>query len=596
MVREQTRLAVLLTVLAWLLPATPATAIDINGSQIRWGFNGKVAPNRFNLLSVLVENPTPEPFEGPIRLQKQMGDARLVEVVSLAPFTSRWVQFYPYIHQGSEEWTLSFERQSIDVPMPRPAKFQRVIIEDPTALANRGTGALRPMPENLFPAFVAAMDALQVVALDREPRTWIPAQKQAFLDWLSLGGIAIVLHGPNGKFPEFSGPLTVLNAPLETSSLNAGQILRIGLKRSEFTVDEARRTLGSIPRNHLMPNEKAEDPLDVVDGTPEVETQVYGYGDPLNASSFLTELKDMTRPNHNWLLLHFMFWIYIGLIFPGCYLVSRRWSDFRIVYAALAGIVVLFSVLFSIVGQRGYGEATAVHSAAIARALPDGSLDVANWSNVFVTSGADYVLKYNSAGMLVSTCSETERVNGVIDNGVDGSFKVDIPPFSNREFATRVKLPSGAPRLTLEKIVSDSSGVSELAFAVEGITQSEFNYALVGNRFYSLQWNGPRLVLGNLVGDASSLINLDAMTHLGGNRWYGEPQPVDEKYRALALPLLARSLNLSRSSELAHVSVPANIVRVFVYATMPVEFAIQNERLKSQVGRVLYCVDVPTAE
>ena len=61
----------------------------------------------------------------------------------------------------------------------------------------------------------------------------------------------------------------------------------------------------------------------------------------------------MTKPEHNWLLLHFMFWVYIALVFPGCYLLGKRWSDFRVVYAGLLSTVALFSLLFSYVGQRG---------------------------------------------------------------------------------------------------------------------------------------------------------------------------------------------------------------------------------------------------
>ena len=59
----------------------------------------------------------------------------------------------------------------------------------------------------------------------------------------------------------------------------------------------------------------------------------------------------MTKPDHNWLLLHFMFWVYIAMVFPGCYILGKRYSDFRVVYAGLLGTVFLFSLLFSVVGQ-----------------------------------------------------------------------------------------------------------------------------------------------------------------------------------------------------------------------------------------------------
>ena len=159
----------------------------------------------------------------------------------------------------------------------------------------------------------------------------------------------------------------------------------------------------------------------------------------------------MTKPNHNWVLLHLMFWAYIVLIFPGCYLLGKKWSDFRVVYAGLLGTVGLFSLMFSYVGQRGYGEATTVHTVAFASPLPDGQMDVSSWSNIFVTGGADYELRHQGFGSLYSTCNETEQVKGLINNGAEALFKVDIPPFSNRELAARTKIPVAGPQLKISR-------------------------------------------------------------------------------------------------------------------------------------------------
>ena len=82
--------------LSWLSLTSVALAIDV--SDFKWGFDGKVAPHRFNVLSVLINNPTPQPFVGDLFLRKRLGgagsvDATIVEPLTLAPNSARWVQF-----------------------------------------------------------------------------------------------------------------------------------------------------------------------------------------------------------------------------------------------------------------------------------------------------------------------------------------------------------------------------------------------------------------------------------------------------------------------------------------------------------------------
>ena len=353
--------------------ASSALALEIR--EIRWGFNGKVALNRFNMLSVLVDNPLPQPFEGTLVLRKSLGgvgyiDAELVEPIALAPNATKWVQFYPYVNSswgnsiGNESWYVSVghgERK--EIPTPHVAKYQRVILDDPSR-AGANVLAFRHMPENLFPAFVSATDALQVLALDREPRTWIPAQKEALLDWLHLGGTLLIMAGPTGKAPDFTGPLAVLNSPLDDRRIGAGRILKTARKRGELGEEEVRRMFADLPKNVLSRQQAAnivqdprdpQDPIDYVDPATLNQASAANLnnndtGDPFVSSSFLSQLKEMTKPEHNWILLHLMFWVYIGMVFPGCYLLGKRWSDFRVVYGALLSTVALFSFLFSVVG------------------------------------------------------------------------------------------------------------------------------------------------------------------------------------------------------------------------------------------------------
>src|SRR5262249_24743375 len=130
----------------------------------------------------------------------------------------------------------------------------------------------------------------------------------------------------------------------------------------------------------------------------------YGFQAGQVDDAFFRDLKVMTRPHHNWLLINFMSLLYILLIFPGLYWLGRWRADYRMVYGAFLGGVALFSFGFATVGRRGYGEATAVHSVAIARSLPDGGEDINQWSNVFVTGGAIYTIEHGGTGRIYSSC------------------------------------------------------------------------------------------------------------------------------------------------------------------------------------------------
>ena len=371
--------------------------------------------------------------------------------------------------------------------------------------------------------------------------------------------------------------------------------------------EELRQVCAGLPKNYQAPNgEKSDDIVDKVDETQQIQQNPnFGYSDgqdPFKSNSFLSQLKQMTKPNHNWVLLHLMFWIYIALVFPGCYLLGKRWSDFRVVYAGLLGTVALFSLLFSYVGQRGYGEATAVHTVAIAKPLPDGQMDVASWANIFVTGGADYEIRHNAFGSLYSTCNEHEQVKGVINNGAEAVFKVDIPPFSNRELATRTKIPYEGPKLQITSLKLQDNRLTELELDVSGIKRAdvEKQYLLVGNTFYLLSWRDDKLVLANETGNVQGMLQVQQkhQQYPYGNYRYGyeNQTSVTDRYTQMFDLLLSRGLNVSREKDAEQLRLPPNLIRVFLYAKMPGEFAVQNKRLGNQEGRVLYSITLSTSD
>jgi hypothetical protein len=601
-----------LTLLCW---TGGAHAVDV--VEIRWGFDGRVLRHRFNVLSLLVNNPRAEAFDGELVLHKLLGpgqrvDAAVVEDVFVAPFGERWVQFYPYVggDWAGEEWELEIRPAKgrrgpvVTINPPRMGWPARVLIETSTTPVRR-TLPIRRLPDVLFPPFVTATDGLQAVLLDAAPR-WDEPRRQAFLDWLYLGGTVYVLHTADGSYPEFPAALGLLNTPLEELEYGAGRVIRVPRSRFELSPASLTELFSALPKRLVVKitgfGEQQTVEASAVDLEADTDPAPRAFSadgaDPLHASSFLTRLRGMTRPRHNWVVLHLLFWTYMALIFPGCYVLGRRWADYRLVYLAMLLVVAVFSLLFGYVGQRGYGESTKVHSVAIARFLPDGAVDVSQWSNAFVTQGGVYELRHSGTGALYSTCTLAEAVNGVIRNGAEARFEVDIPPFSSREFAHRVRVQAARPQFNVARCETDGEQLRALTIQVDERfpRNSEPVVVLYGRRFYALDRGNRELTLGAALGTATAYLLVQENLNFGSafNPWF---QPLDrpeiELFREMFTPLMARSLSVSRWGDAEALRLPSHVVRLFYFDQLPQELAVSSLRTGKNEGWVLYVADLP---
>src|SRR5262249_36550990 len=201
-----------------------------------------VVLQRFNVLSLLIDNPGAAPFEGTVTLRKiQMGqqvDAVIVEPVYLSPFSSRWVQFYPYVKSEYEGWEVSWGKGRTENYTPTQARSGKravVLLDDPDSIP-QSAGAVKRLPENLFPPHVTATDCLAAVIIDHSPR-WDPARQKSFLEWIKRGGRVCILRNPDGKFPELSGELQLLNDRPEKLRLGSGSVFRE--ERTRRQVDQS---------------------------------------------------------------------------------------------------------------------------------------------------------------------------------------------------------------------------------------------------------------------------------------------------------------------------------------------------------------------
>ncbi len=562
----------IVTVLCFTLFAlAPHHVAAVEVEEVIWGFDGQVVPYRFNTLSILVSNPTPDPVDVTLRLTRSTAGADRVganidEPVFLSPFASRWVQFYPYMASRWDIWTVSWGRapsQRHELPEPRLGGLARVTLTESDRMRTSVT-SLKSLPEQLFPPLVAATENLEAVFLDHAPR-WQEARRQAMLDWLYRGGQLFLLRGEDGEFPQFTGQLAVLNAPLDTQPIGAGRVTRVDRPGDEIDSDFVNQLLGE-------PNDKVNSSEDW-----EVATNFFGL------------LRSMTSPHHAWFAIHAMSIIYLALVFPGWYLLSRARIDYRTTILAFLGVALLFTIAFHVVGRRGYGETTSVNSIALARPVGDGAYDVLQWSNVFVTDGDAYLLKHQGNGHLFSTCQIAEKVNAVIDNGLDGSMIVDIPLFSSRAYLHRSKVQAQPIEFEVEEFEADAR-LDKLVLVAKQPLPQLFGTArvLYRNTLYRMSQDTGKLWL---LGPEQPLASVAALTELPTYWNYNSERP-RAQYHQMHGPLMARAVGADLGANVGSFQLPADRVCVFLVTPMTEPFMIHHDKLGKQGGQVVYAIDV----
>jgi hypothetical protein len=557
-----------------------------------------------------------------------------VETLYLAPYSSRWVQFYPYVKSDWETWEVSWGKgagTSFEPPNPRMGKPAGVLLDDPDGIVQlSGVMAIKRLPDNLFPPHATATDCLAVLLIDHVPR-WDTARQRAFLDWLKRGGRVYLLKSVEGQALEFSGELQVLNGTVERQRIGSGAVFRVERTRRQLDAAYVKQILEEDSRQ-----EGDDKEIDAAVAEPAVNnddlTQPdYGFQfahikwDP--ETTLLSHLKKMSNPDHSWVLIFFLGLVYLGSVFPGSYLIAQKYGgDFRFTFGFLLAAVFLFSLVFLFVGRRGYNEVTIVHSVAIAKQQPGGAtLDVTQWSNAFVTEGGDYNLDHAGTNRIYSACQDRERVNGEIRNGADAHFLADMPPFSSRPFAHRVTVAARPIDVVTEEWATahDQStaattardlrkvAVDRPARELKKLTLRKGTsfpaapvdiYAVCGRRLYRLADHGPQIVLEKEVAALGTLLRVDQFSEFTSvfrqtaapqrfRPQWREPEPVDV-FAEMFYPLLARCLELDDQKEVEQFVLPEDRVRLIVYAALPENLRVSNPRFGRQTGFVLYSLDI----
>ena len=559
--------------------AVPLHALEVE--QTLWGFDGRTVPDRFNPLSVLVTNSGNLAFDGALTLSSEEGGpgargAQYVQPIFLAPHTSRWVQFYVQtgnsvgrygLHwgRGAKEWTEVDE----SVRSGPPACVWLRDLDNPLTAG----ASLKSFPDQLFPTTAAGAEGLDAVVLDHLPN-WEPARREAFRDWVKLGGTVHLLPGADGTLPIFGGDMRELDGKEEVTAVGAGRVVHHATSAREMS--EKYLAAHGYPARTL---ENTKTPI------------VYDL-----QGSFFRDLSSLTRPKVSWSLINILMIAYVAVIGP-IHNYYRRRLDYRISILVFLGCVVVFGVALGITGRRGYGESQTVHSLSVARSFGGGRVDVTQWISAFATSGDRYMLTHRAPANLYATDRLAEMGSGFIFNGKDGHMLLDIPLYSARAFLHRAIMTADDTSVTVEKWESNAGAMHDLRLRVgPGFPKGPGPmYAIFGGKLYEmalhngvLAWNHQA---AKALADYFSREKLGTMNYR--NLTNADISKGGDVLRELSPLLAARALNVPGVFPIS-ISAPGHVadLQLLIAAPAPPSLELQGKGFGHEDGWVLYVQDV----
>ncbi|MDA0283062.1 MAG: hypothetical protein O3B86_06870 [Planctomycetota bacterium] len=617
-------------VLLFEIPTVAIAAPKIEIEFADWGFDGRAVPRAFNLLTLGVHNSSDEPFEGTLRCRRVLtatggwSGAEILQKVYVGPSSTRIVQFYPYMLDEGEEWEVRWGdglEDAFVTERPQLTSGSRVLFNDPLKSSGIQPG-LKGFVDTWFPVNVIAADALRLAVLDHSPR-WETARRDVFRDWLFRGGILHVLQQPDGAYPEL--PVSELNNESRPDRFGAGRIYWHDRTRDELTKEYVYETMYSTSQDLVAVVDSSGSTFDIDPTSVEFirrdEEFFEAYAQWDSDNLIPRRLKEFLRPNHEWSVIYPIAGLYLLLLFPGGYLLARSRLDYRYSLGTMVLVVGLFSWIFSIMGARGYGESTSTFSVATARQLPDGRWDVEQWNSLFVTDGDDYSLSSDGEFQVYSAADNVERVAGFIENGRDGRFSVDMPPFTFRTFVMRTAASLGnftarvvqvqladseAARNDEDEGVRDEvdrPSVKQLAalqVECDGVLSSRLRggFVLYGDSLYPLNLEAFQSGSGNILAGAGvQLVELIDLTDRSFRFQKDEIGNPEKALNRFPLWLIARDLQLRRHVDARFFTLPTGEARVYVHADLPEQLACRNATATNasfgnQNGRILYRLDL----
>lgn len=604
---------------AWFVLAAALTTADAADDSLVtiqdriWGFDGRVHTGQFNPVSFLIDNRTDESIDAIASLSQSAiigtTSGRFQQPVFIGPGAQRWVQLYPYIaSDGPADWTLSLgdlEFRGLQQPRsttvmvsdssdtkPKPAA---IILDAP------GTMSLQPVtvkhfPEAIFPPWATATFGLHTIFMDHEPDWEIPRQ-EAMMSWLRRGGRLHLLKNSRGAWPTFSGQLADLSQPLDSFVVGNGTVTRHDAQRGDLTESMVRASLGTDEDD--KPDEFPEEQL-TVNSSNSMNASMYQRTDlSWLDDNWFEAMRQFTQPSHAWWLIFLLALVYIGSIFPGCWLLARQNRHFLTVYGAIAGLSIVFSLLFLLIGRRGYGEFTTQHTLAISRIEDSTTQNVMEWNSLFVTSGDQYTITGTDEQSLFAVPHLQQQTNAVMVGGNDGRLSVGIPPFSTQTFVCRRQLPMADWQLEVLSFRQPSGGIADLqlkygpAFEVIEKAEIRLQHRRVLYRATCDESAGLIRQTGRIASLAKFCNDYYQNSYTGYGWGPSGTGTADTFYDEVLPAVILRSLTDDGIYDPREFDLPADRVRLFVYTTLAADHFVETNTNSQKRGRILYVCDIP---
>ncbi len=334
--RGACRLLVMLFLLHCGVPCAAQDQPKIRIADSIWGFDDRVVQGQFVPLSLLLDNLSSEPLEGKLILNSVQGMLNPVggdfeKEFFIGPTSRQWVQFYPYISDSVATWNLTLQTAEDEIrfdPIPQsrrvfepefntslsrtPDRLPGVIL-DAASRISRIPGSIKHMPEEIFPPYGTATHSLYAMFLDHNPDWDVPRQ-EACMAWLRRGGRLHLLKDPNNQQIRFSGVMAPLNEPQVEFSVGYGQVTRHEYQREN---------LPDAIINQILAHQKGD--LEAPkDEQVAIARQYRGPAVAQTAAEFFEGLRSLSAPEHNWFILTVIALLYVGLLFPGSWLLSKK--------------------------------------------------------------------------------------------------------------------------------------------------------------------------------------------------------------------------------------------------------------------------------
>ena len=373
-------------------------AYSLQIENVYFGFNNSVHSNSFNFVNFTIYNDTAKPYEGSIKLKDSGIGIKTVSTkeIFLTPNQKKSLQMYFYVEDSPNELILEYGKKREEIKVPQSNAPANIFISSRKIRLPRD---LKFLPETNFPFSVAYTHGLFSVVIDTVP-DWTPKQKKAFMDWLKLGGNVFVLKGQSGKFPRFTSSMAELNNKEKRFSLGSGIVTKVdSLMQIKF------------PTVSKQENSQHDYYLD-------------------DEENIFANLQLLVKTDHNWAFIYLLIILYLILIGPINYMIGRKTRDWKLPNLFFLLTVILFSVFFSIIGRRGYGEETKLNSFTLADHISENNFLVKQWSNIFVTSGSTYSFKHDTEDNLYASPSNFEMATKI--DQTESSFVAEIPLFSSK--------------------------------------------------------------------------------------------------------------------------------------------------------------------